>query len=1008
MSTARAFRLVRVPTLRAAHRALAALSAGLDPAAARGTAVLVPTAAAAAQLRRTLEHRILGTVPAPDQDFAQLSLPAPPRPCPPVVCWPDILTRAGWYARLFARLPGAPRLLDEFEREALMRAAARAAIQRGARPPFAVRPGTVAEMLRFHDSLRRLNRTTGDAERLLTATLGGGADEDRGAARLLEQTRFLVASFRLFEERCDALDALDEHGVRARALGSGVAGPFTHLVVTVGDIAAEPAGLWPADFDLLARGPGLARVDVVLTEQLLATGLYERLEERLPGIREVRFDTFDPSPSIVVPGSPDGPLYAIARDREEELAAVARTVKWDAAHTAPGEPTAPDDQAVVVQRPLPYLYLARHTLDAAGVPWTAADALPLAAEPYAAAVDLVCHLVIGDFTRGALTELLRSAQFRFRTSEGPAIGPVEVSRLDEMLSRAGHFGGIERLRDLLGTRVQDGRAAAPASPAAALGRACAVALDVIDALSGLSAVRSIAEHARGVLAFLDRYEAGPPEGEPQWERHRRARAAIRGALLRLAEAAVAHDDVEVSLREVVATLRRWIEARTFEPRVGVAGVHLLDATAARYAGVEVAWLLGLVEGEWPESGQRDIFYPASLLADLGWPRDSDRTAAGRAAFADLLRLPGRRVTVSTFTLEDEAIVQPAVVLEELETCGLPVVRPPGTRAGRVFADEAIAFDPIVAAAGVPGDWLAMRRRRPDRSGSRFHGDVGAFHRRDHAVTHVDTYLDCPFRYFAERVLRLEDEREPEPGLAPRERGEIAHEIFRRFFEEWQAAGRGAVTPDSLDEARASFARVVEAVLAAVDPADAAVERARLLGSALAPAFGDRVLQLEVERDEEVYERRLEENLDGTYTFAGEEGSEHLVAIRGKADRIDLLAGGLLDLVDYKTGRAPGARSVQLPIYALAAEQRLRGYRDSEWRARAADYVALRGNAVTHALGRDGQAREERLDRAQREFVSAVRDIGAGRFPPRPAELRLCTWCPYGGVCRKDYVGDVDA
>ena len=38
----------------------------------------------------------------------------------------------------------------------------------------------------------------------------------------------------------------------------------------------------------------------------------------------------------------------------------------------------------------------------------------------------------------------------------------------------------------------------------------------------------------------------------------------------------------------VTDVRRWVESRTFEPRVGVSGVHVLDAQAARFADVSVA------------------------------------------------------------------------------------------------------------------------------------------------------------------------------------------------------------------------------------------------------------------------------------------------------------------------------------------------------------------------------------------------------------------------------------
>src|SRR5512145_882665 len=55
--------------------------------------------------------------------------------------------------------------------------------------------------------------------------------------------------------------------------------------------------------------------------------------------------------------------------------------------------------AVVFQRPLPYLYLARQVFTAARIPYQASDALPLAAEPFAAALDLLFVVAAEDATR---------------------------------------------------------------------------------------------------------------------------------------------------------------------------------------------------------------------------------------------------------------------------------------------------------------------------------------------------------------------------------------------------------------------------------------------------------------------------------------------------------------------------------------------------------------------------------------------------------------------------------
>jgi len=49
-------------------------------------------------------------------------------------------------------------------------------------------------------------------------TLEPSNEVDRGARRMLRQTRFLAAMFRAYERRVEASGCLDEHGLRARAV----------------------------------------------------------------------------------------------------------------------------------------------------------------------------------------------------------------------------------------------------------------------------------------------------------------------------------------------------------------------------------------------------------------------------------------------------------------------------------------------------------------------------------------------------------------------------------------------------------------------------------------------------------------------------------------------------------------------------------------------------------------------------------------------------------------------
>ena len=958
MITPRRTRLLRVQGLRALPGAIAHLACPPDAAEARACAVIVPSTAAAAELRLTLENLLLLS----GEDGRDGRREA--------IVLPDLITRDGWYSRLHERLPAAPPQLSPLERDVLAHAAAREAIDQGFEPPFRLRAGLVGEMLAFYDDLRRHRRTIEAFERLTTEELEPRASIDRGAERLLRQTRFLASAFRAYERRRASAGALDEHALRDLLLQSPAPGPYRRVVVTVGDRVSDQAGLFAADFDLLTRLAGLESLEVVATEEALDAGLGERLREMLPEIDEARWTgALDAAPPAVH-------AFFVSRDREDELADVARRIK--AARRAPeGQPSF-ERTAVVFRRPLPYVYLAQAVLESAGVPYQAADALPLAAEPYAAAVDLAMSCVASGFRRDAVTALLSCPQFVF-DSEGGTIDRRAVLELDLALADAGFLGGMQEL------------AAIAAGLPGLSGAAARAAADAAAQLAVLAGDAQASTHLGALLAFLKRHDRWCSPDDPAFERHQRARAAILAALETLRAAHERHDDPVGPFADVSATLRRWIEAQTFSPRSGGGGVHLVDAPAARYGDFDVVFLVGVVDGDWPGGSPRNIFYPSALLSQLGWPAERARRAGVRAAFLDLLTLARRHTTVSTFTLEDDALVTRSTLLEEVESADVPPVQTQRDTEPRIFTEEALVGDPVRSDV-VPGqarEWLALRQARSPASDARYHGQAGPYEPVCWSVGAVDVYLDCPFRFFAMHVLKLGEEPEDEEGMTPLERGRFVHEVLRAFFAEWQRRGRKEITPDNLDEARGLFGDMALGALDRLPAVDAAMERPRLLGSSVTPGAGEIVLAFEAARTAPVTERLLEHSFEGTYEFQTEEGARRL-RVRGTIDRIDLLADGRVRIVDYKSGRAPDRRqSVQLPVYAVCASQELEERRGGQWGIAEAVYLAFAGSDNVSVAIADKASAASDLAAGQQRFLDAVDGIERGEFPPRPRETWIC-------------------
>ena len=132
-----------------------------------------------------------------------------------------------------------------------------------------------------------------------------------------------------------------------------------------------------------------------------------------------------------------------------------------------------------------------------------------------------------------------------------------------------------------------------------------------------------------------------------------------------------------------------------------------------------------------------------------------------------------------------------------------------------------------------------------------------------------------------------------------------------------------------------------------------------------------------------------------------------MALRGVADRIDLLEGNRIRVIDYKSGSGPNPkRALQAATYALCARERLDQQGRGPWTVDAVAYVAFSGKRTLVPVVRAGGSDADAVLTAARARVLDIVDrIERGEFPPKPHDLHICTYCAYPSVCRKDYVGD---
>ena len=309
----------------------------------------------------------------------------------------------------------------------------------------------------------------------------------------------------------------------------------------------------------------------------------------------------------------------------------------------------------------------------------------------------------------------------------------------------------------------------------------------------------------------------------------------------------------------------------------------------------------------------------------------------------------------------------------------------------------------------------------------------------HSASGLSVYGNCAYRFFAQRVLRLEPRGEAALDLQAIDAGKLLHDILRRFFERHRREALHKLDRRKLQKELATIAdKVFDEHERVVPPLNKQIWK---IDREIRKILLDQVLLYELEIQEAAETEQVlpayfevafggmrsaakdpdsrEEPLELTReTFVGEE----TIKISGQIDRVDVARDNTLIAYDYKlsTGSSRGdiisGRSLQLPIYLEALEKLIlpdqpiagggyyiiRGAQDRRnkglYRASQLDYLHLRAkNSVF--TDEDWQRIRTQVIARIWEFLEGMR---AGRFVVDPAERqKTCRFCDYGAVCRYD-------
>ncbi len=362
--------------------------------------------------------------------------------------------------------------------------------------------------------------------------------------------------------------------------------------------------------------------------------------------------------------------------------------------------------------------------------------------------------------------------------------------------------------------------------------------------------------------------------------------ALAGFVAELSDAAGTLPPVEAGAYP--ALLDALLQGRVVRPAYGRhPRLHIWGPLEARLQQADLTILGGLNEGVWPREPAPDPWLSRPMRLAFGLPPPERRV--GLAAHDFVQAFAGPEVVLTRAAKAEGAPTVPSRFLSRLDA-----VLPDGLR--KAVAGEAAHWQHWAAALDMPAAAapVAPPAPRPPVSARP----------RQLSVTRIETWRRDPYSIFARYVLRLEplDPLEADPGAA--DRGNVIHQALDDFLKAY---------PDQLpDDAEARLIALGETAFGPVLARPA-------VRAFWWPRF-ERIARwfLERERMRRPLVAATATEVRGRLTVPAPQGDFTLTAT---ADRIDTLREGGYAIIDYKTGRVPGAADValgfspQLPLEA---------------------------------------------------------------------------------------------
>ncbi len=698
-----------------------------------------------------------------------------------------------------------------------------------------------------------------------------------------------------------------------------------------------------------------------------------------------------------------------------------------------------EDIGVVARSLDPYAEIVAREFARHGVPFVTSAERGLSRFPLVQAVLRLLRIAEGDPTREDVIDLLSSPWCRVESLVPGA--EVNPACWDELARSVGVIRGYEAWERLAGlsdpAQTAEAGAHTRGAQAALLLRlvhelrdACAAVPDLASGAAHADAWRERVGFLFGVSSDSESAEADEDEASDD--------AAVSRALIGALGDPVRLDGFRPAImrQTYIESVRRRIEATTLPITDWHArGVLVADATAARGVGFRVLFVLGLNDAVFPRVIREDAFLrdrERRLIETTLGCKIPEKLAGydeERLLFAALVQAGRERLVLSSQRADDAGRPLPpswylaawrgqADEVVHVEVPRRAREKPrvsPFDRLDRYTPREATVLaallgGDVVRVADERTEVVLARARRFRRAVdvwasalSPFDGDLGPLtewlaeaRARGYSATGLQTYSECPWRFFITRVLGVAASADADQHAGPtvRDWGSLAHDLLARAFRP------GALPVESLwrevCDRYATRNGIGYPLMWELD------------GERIGRVLGDVVVDDRNEQAASGYSP-----LESEVTLRGVLGGERGSPIQGRLDRVDVGADGGLRVIDWKlrwtrsstrrgdlVAAALRAQALQPPMYAALAEQyaSTRGGGPAGVDPAVAVYT-VRPRAWDGAVDRVSYEPDEETAGRIRGTVSAlVAGIEAGLFPMIPDTY--CSRCDVAAACRR--------